>query len=143
MINAFVFFFLCGYLCQFDFYQFFLRSDDSSVQKLLQSFTFREMDEIRDIVAEHEKAPEKRAAQKVLAGDITAMMHGQEGLQTALDATEVLFGKKSGRLTADEMLRLAGDAPSIAVSRADVLNQRVVDLAVRVGAAQSKGMVNV
>uniref|UniRef100_A0AAV1TKY2 Tyrosine--tRNA ligase n=1 Tax=Peronospora matthiolae TaxID=2874970 RepID=A0AAV1TKY2_9STRA len=124
----------------FDFYQFFLRSDDSSVQKLLQSFTFREMDEIRDIVAEHEKAPEKRAAQKVLAGDITAMMHGQEGLKAALDATEVLFGKKSGCLSADEMLRLAGDAPSIAVSRADVLNQRVVDLAVRVGAAQSKAM---
>ena len=98
------------------------------------------MDEIRDIVAEHEKAPEKRAAQKVLAEDITAMVHGQEGLKAALDATEVLFGKKGGHLTADEMLRMAGDAPLTALSRADVLDQSVVDLAVRVGAAQSKGV---
>lgn len=97
------------------------------------------MEEIRDIVAEHEKAPEKRAAQKVLAEDITAMMHGQEGLKAALDATELLFGKKSGPLTAEEMLRMAGDAPMSALSRADVVDQSLVDLAVRIGAAKSKG----
>lgn len=126
---------------QFDFYQFFLRSDDRDVEKLLKSFTFREVDEIRDIVAEHEEAPEKRAAQRVLAEDITVMMHGQEGLKTALDATELLFGKKSRPLTAEEMLRMAGDAPMTALSRADVLNQTIVDLAVRIGAAKSKGVL--
>jgi tyrosyl-tRNA synthetase len=109
------------------------------VEKLLKSFTFRELDGIRDIVAEHEKAPGKRAAQKVLAEDMTVLMHGQEGLKAALDATELLFGKKSGPLTAEEMLRMAGDAPMTALSRMDVINQPLVDLAVRVGAAKSKG----
>ncbi|RLN91076.1 hypothetical protein BBJ28_00009614 [Nothophytophthora sp. Chile5] len=127
--------------CQFDFYQYFLRSDDRDVEQLLKSFTFREVEEIRDIVAEHEKAPEKREAQKLLAEDITVMMHGQEGLRTALDATELLFGKKSGPLTAEEMLRMAGDAPVTTISRADVINQSLVDLAVRIGASKSKGKV--
>ncbi|KAF1793527.1 Tyrosine-tRNA ligase, bacterial-type, type 1 [Phytophthora cactorum] len=122
----------------FDFYQFFLRSDDRDVEKLLKSFTFREVEDIRDIVAEHEKAPEKRAAQKVLAEEITVMMHGQEGLKAALDATELLFGKKSGPLTAEEMLCMAGDAPMTVLSRADVIDQSLVDLAVRLGAASQK-----
>ena len=97
------------------------------------------MDEIRDIVAEHEKAPGMRVAQKMLAEDITAMMHGQKGLKAALNATEVLFGRKSGPLAAEEILRMARDAPMTALSRADVLNESVVDLAVRVGAVKSKG----
>ncbi|RLN62740.1 hypothetical protein BBJ29_001982 [Phytophthora kernoviae] len=122
----------------FDFYQYFLRSDDHDVEQLLRSFTFREMDEIRDIVAEHQKAPEKRAAQKLLAEDITVMMHGQEGLKAALDATELLFGKKSGPLTAEEMLSMAGDAPVTALSRTDVVDQSLVDLAIRIGASKSK-----
>ncbi|RLN55583.1 hypothetical protein BBJ28_00008668 [Nothophytophthora sp. Chile5] len=125
----------------FDFYQYFLRSDDRDVEQLLKSFTFREVEEIRDIVAEHEKAPEKREAQKLLAEDITVMMHGQEGLRTALDATELLFGKKSGPLTAAEMLRMAGDAPVTTLSRGDVIDQSLVDLAVRIGASKSKGKV--
>ncbi|KAF4319098.1 hypothetical protein JM18_006101 [Phytophthora kernoviae] len=122
----------------FDFYQYFLRSDDHDVEQLLRNFTFREMDEIRDIVAEHQKAPEKRAAQKLLAEDITVMMHGQEGLKAALDATELLFGKKSGPLTAEEMLSMAGDAPVTALSRTDVVDQSLVDLAIRIGASKSK-----
>ncbi|CAI5744681.1 unnamed protein product [Peronospora destructor] len=99
----------------FDFYQFFLRSDDRDVEKLLKCFTFRDVDEIRDIVAEHEKAPEMRAAQK-----------------------NYFSGEKTGLLAAEEMLRMARDAPMTALSRADVLNESVVNLAVRVGAAKSK-----
>ncbi|RLN91246.1 hypothetical protein BBJ28_00026428 [Nothophytophthora sp. Chile5] len=87
---------------QFDFYQYFLRAVDRDVEQLLKSFTFREVEETRDIVAEHEMAPEKREVQKLLAEGITVMMHGQEGLRTALDATELLFGKKSGPLTAED-----------------------------------------
>ncbi|KAG7394959.1 Tyrosine--tRNA ligase, mitochondrial [Phytophthora boehmeriae] len=122
----------------FDFYQYFLRSDDHDVEQLLKSFTFRKLNDISDIVAEHQKAPEKRAAQKLLAEDITMMMHGQEGLKAALGATELLFGQKSRPLTAEEMLSMAGDAPVTALSRADVVNQSLVGLAVRIGAIKSK-----
>ncbi|OWZ09931.1 Tyrosine-tRNA ligase [Phytophthora megakarya] len=118
--------------------EFFLRSDDCDVEKLLMSFTFRDVDEIRDIVIEHEKAPEKRAAQKVLAEDITVMMHGQKGLKAALGATTLLFGKKSGPLTAEEVLRMAGDAPMTILSRANVVDKSLVDLVVKISAAKSK-----
>ncbi|KUF96788.1 Kidney mitochondrial carrier protein 1 [Phytophthora nicotianae] len=67
-------------------------------------------------------------------------MHGQEGLKAALDATELLFGKKQGPLTAEEMLQMAGDAPMTILSRTDVVDQSLVDLAVRIGAVKSKVM---
>lgn len=125
---------------QFDFYQYFWRADDRDVEQLLKSFTFLDVDEIRELVHEHAKAPEKREAQKVLAENITTTMHGAEGLASALAATRVLFGKSSETpLTADQVLSMAGDAPTTTLARADVLNASLVDLCVRVGAAKSKG----
>lgn len=124
---------------QFDFYQYFLRSDDHDVEQLLKSFTFFPVEEIHDLMHEHQKAPENRAAQKVLAESITTTMHGKEGLQSALTATSLLFGKQSGVLTADQVLRMAGDAPISTVSKADIIDRPLVDLCVRLGASKSKG----
>lgn len=125
---------------QFDFYQYFLRADDRDVEQLLKSFTFLAVEEIRDLVHEHDKAPEKREAQKVLAETITTTIHGAEGFQSALAATSVLFGKSAGQpLTADQVLSMAGDAPVFPVARAEVVGRQLVDLCVRVGAAKSKG----
>ncbi|KAF1333691.1 Tyrosine-trna ligase, partial [Globisporangium splendens] len=125
----------------FDFYQYFLRADDRDVEQLLKSFTFFSVEEIQELVQEHQKAPERREAQKVLAEAITTTMHGKEGLQSALSATELLFGGKKttgGELTADQVLQLAGDAPVSTVSRADIIDRSLVDLCVRVGASKSK-----
>ncbi|TDH68650.1 hypothetical protein CCR75_003760 [Bremia lactucae] len=121
-----------------DFYQFFLRSDDRDVEKLLKSFTFRELDEICEIVAEHVKTPEKRAAQRVLAEDITAMIHGRAALKSALNATELLYRVKKDTLSAEDMLRMARDTPTITLFRTEVVDHTLVDLAVRIGAATSK-----
>jgi tyrosyl-tRNA synthetase len=109
------------------------------VEQLLRSFTFRDVDEIRELCHEHEKSPEKRSAQKVLAEDVTVALHGTDGLRAALDATEMLFGKQFAPLTADQVLAMAGDAPQALLSSEDVLHQSIVDLAVRIGASPSKG----
>ncbi|RHY58555.1 hypothetical protein DYB30_006044 [Aphanomyces astaci] len=52
----------------YDFYQFFIRTDDADVGTLLKTFTLLDMDEIETIVATHSAAPEKRHAQQILAG---------------------------------------------------------------------------
>ncbi|TYZ65459.1 hypothetical protein PybrP1_005023 [[Pythium] brassicae (nom. inval.)] len=123
----------------FDFYQYFLRSDDRDVEQLLKSFTFLVLDDIRALVHEHHKAPEKREAQKVLAATVTTTIHGAEGLEAALAATSVLFGKATGApLSAEQVLRLAGDAPVLSAARADVVGQQLVDVCVRVGVVKSK-----
>ncbi|GLD93447.1 hypothetical protein PINS_up002039 [Pythium insidiosum] len=126
----------------FDFYQYFLRADDRDVEQLLKSFTFLELDEIRDIVHEHGKAPERRLAQHHLADTITTTMHGADGLKGAKDATALLFGKADDAnavtLTAATVKSLAADAPLFSLLRDQVVGQALVDVAVRCGAAKSK-----
>lgn len=60
----------------FALYQFFVRRPDSEVEKLLKLFTFLSLKDIKQLMAEHEKEPEKRKAQTILAEDITLLVHG-------------------------------------------------------------------
>ncbi len=81
-------------------YQFWLNQDDAIVVQLLKSFTFlpkARIDELETAVAE---APFRREAQKVLAAEVTAYVHGESATQQAMDASAALFG--SGDLAALE-----------------------------------------
>lgn len=60
----------------FELYQFFLRTPDAEVERLLKIFTFRTLDEITVIVRKHQDNPEKRQAQQILATDVTRLVHG-------------------------------------------------------------------
>lgn len=60
----------------FAFYQFFIRTPDSEVGKLLKLFTFLPMNEIEDIVQKHKRVPELREAQQKLAEEVTLLIHG-------------------------------------------------------------------
>jgi len=82
----------------FDFYQYFLRRKDSEVENLLKLFTFRPLEEITKIMASHWKEPARQRAQQVLAKDVTRLVHGDAGLQTALACTDVLYRNNAGRL---------------------------------------------
>ncbi|KAL4103119.1 hypothetical protein PRIC1_006854 [Phytophthora ramorum] len=82
---------------QFNLYQFLLRSGDRDVEKLFKSFTFREVDELRDIVAEHDEAPENRAAEKVLTeiNEMTEMMHVKGSWEYMVDDKHGVYGDMS------------------------------------------------
>ncbi|CAH2278282.1 tyrosine--tRNA ligase, mitochondrial [Pelobates cultripes] len=67
----------------FDFYQFFVRQKDSSVERFLKLFTFLPLEEIEKIMEQHVKEPEKRVPQKRLAAEVTKLVHGKEGLESA------------------------------------------------------------
>ncbi|MBZ3873462.1 Tyrosine--tRNA ligase, mitochondrial [Sciurus carolinensis] len=75
----------------FELYQFFVRQQDDSVERYLKLFTFLPLPEIDHIMQLHVKEPEKRGAQKRLAAEVTKLVHGQEGLNSAKRCTQALY----------------------------------------------------
>jgi tyrosyl-tRNA synthetase len=75
------------------FYQFWLNVSDEDAEKYIKLFTLLNKDEIDQIVEEHIKQPHLRLLQRKLAGEVTLMVHSKEGLETATEASEILFGK--------------------------------------------------
>ncbi|KAF7720823.1 tyrosyl-tRNA synthetase [Apophysomyces ossiformis] len=82
----------------FDFYQFFMRSTDADVRKYLSMFTLLKPEEVDEVMREHEKQPEKRVAQKLLADETTELVHGLDAVRQAQTATKVLFGESLTQL---------------------------------------------
>jgi len=75
----------------YQFYQFWLNATDADVVKWIKIFTLLPLQEIEEILQQHEAAPHLRIAQKRLAEEVTKFVHGSHGLQAALDTTEKLF----------------------------------------------------
>ena len=124
----------------FAFYQFWLNTDDRDAVAYLKSFTFRNESEISDLEAVVATRPEKREAQRVLAGDVTALVHGTEQVARALHASELLFGEDITTLPVDDVLAVFADVPSTELPAAEVTGEGigVVDLVARVQLAPSK-----
>ena len=78
----------------YKFYQFWFNTDDRDVEKLLKLYTFMPLEEIEALITEHNKAPEKRLAQKKLALEVTATVHGLETAKSVVNASEILFNPK-------------------------------------------------
>jgi tyrosyl-tRNA synthetase len=75
------------------FYQFWMNVSDEDAGKYLKLFTLLEREEIERLVAEHAEAPHLRILQKRLASEVTRMVHSEDDLTSAMEATEILFGK--------------------------------------------------
>ena len=88
------------------FYQFWVNTHDDDVVDRLKVFTFLTRAEIEDYAREVAEAPFKRAAQKRLAFEVTALVHGPQVAQAQIDAAEALFGK--GELSALDAQTVAG-----------------------------------
>ncbi|XP_069716408.1 tyrosine--tRNA ligase, mitochondrial [Phaenicophaeus curvirostris] len=75
----------------FELYQFFVRQQDNVVEKYLKLFTFLPLEEIDHIMEMHAKEPEKWGPQKRLAAEVTKLVHGREGLESAKRCTKALY----------------------------------------------------
>ncbi|XP_053318679.1 tyrosine--tRNA ligase, mitochondrial [Spea bombifrons] len=98
----------------FEFYQFFVRQQDSVVEKFLKLFTFLPLAEIEHIMEQHAKEPEKRGPQKRLAAEVTKLVHGKEGFESAKRCTHALFHSSTDALEAmsdQELQELFREAP--------------------------------
>ncbi|QOR65856.1 tyrosine--tRNA ligase [Cytobacillus suaedae] len=96
----------------YEFYQFWINTDDRDVISYLKYFTFLSQEEIEQLENETSQAPEKRAAQKALAEELTKLVHGEEALVQAVKISEALFSGSIGNLTADEIKQGFKDVPS-------------------------------
>ncbi len=75
------------------FYQFWLNVADADAMNYIKIFTFLSKGEIEELVARHNEAPHERVLQKSLAEEVTRIVHSQEALNGAIEATNILFGK--------------------------------------------------
>lgn len=91
----------------FELYQFFLRQPDDAVERYLKLFTFLPLAEIQHLMQLHCNQPEKREPQKRLAAEVTKLVHGQEGLDSAKRCTKALYHSNVEALEAmsDEELK--------------------------------------
>lgn len=76
----------------FRFYQFWINVGDDEVERYLKVFTFLPKEEIESILTEHVQAPHQRGAQRRLAEEVTRLIHGDEAVSQAQEATQLLFG---------------------------------------------------
>ena len=123
------------------FYQFWLNADDRDVIVYLKFFTWLSQEEIADLEASVRAEPEKRAAQRELARQVTAMLHGPTELEKALRASEVLFGKEISGLGVDDVLDIFADVPSTELAKSKLNDDgfTLADALVISGLAPSKG----
>ncbi len=123
----------------FKFFQFWLNTDDRDVVNYLKFFTFLDRDRVRELEAAAAAAPEKREAQRVLAREVTALVHGAEQVARAEHASSLLFGEDITTLDAGDVLAVLEDVPSTEIPSDEFgVGVGIVDLVARVQLAPSK-----
>jgi tyrosyl-tRNA synthetase len=86
------------------FYQYFLNTEDAKVVEYLKVFSERDREEIEDLASRTAERPEQRAAQRVLADDVTALVHGPAERDAAVQAAEAVFGRSDLRELPESVL---------------------------------------
>lgn len=127
----------------YQFYQFWLKVADADVYKFLKYFTFLSIEEIDAIEAKDKASGSKPEAQRILAEEMTRLIHGEEALAAAQRISESLFAEDQSSLTESDFEQLALDGlPAFEVS--DGIN--AVEALVKTGLASSnkeaRGFVN-
>lgn len=79
----------------YKFYQFWINASDEDAEKYIKIFTTLDRDTIENLIKEHKEAPHLRKLQKVLAREVTIMVHSEADYRTAVDASEILFGNST------------------------------------------------
>ena len=119
------------------FYQFWINAEDAKVGEYLKLFTFLPLDEIDEILADHELRPGLRAAQRRLAVEVTTLVHGPDEADGVVAASSALFGR--GDLATLPASTLAGalhEAGAVELSAAD--QPTITDALVATGLAESR-----
>lgn len=79
----------------YQFYQFWLNVGDEEAEKYIKIFTLLDRETVENAIAEHRTDPGRRTLQKILAKEVTIMVHGESEYEKALAASALLFGKSS------------------------------------------------
>jgi tyrosyl-tRNA synthetase len=125
----------------FQFYQFWINTEDTDTVRYLKYFSLLSQDDIGLLDAATQTEPHLRSAQKALAEDVTRRVHGETGLAKAVQATGALFGGDLSGLSADDVADVFSDVPSSEVTREKLGGEgmSIVDFLSESGVASSKG----
>jgi tyrosyl-tRNA synthetase len=108
----------------YKFYQFWLNVSDEDAEKYIKIFTSLDKETIDALIEEHKKDPGMRVLQKRLAQEVTVLVHSQEALDAAIEASNILFGKstKEGLEKLDEatFLDIFDGVPQEHIARTDL-----------------------
>ena len=124
----------------FRFYQFWLNTDDRDAAPYLKFFTFLDRPAIDALEKATADAPERREAQRVLAREVTTLVHGADQTTRAEHASSLLFGEDITTLSVEDVLEVFEDVPSTELPAAALAGDGIglVDLIVRAELAPSK-----
>ena len=119
----------------YEFYQFWINQSDADVIRFIKLFTFLEREEIESLEESVMTEPHLRKAQKRLAEDITAFIHGEEALAEAQRITEALFSGDIKSLSVDQIRDAFKDVPSASYTDDDM---NLVKVLVETGISSSR-----
>ena len=119
------------YTSPYTFYQFWLNVSDIDAERYIKIFTMLPREVIEEAIAEHREDPGQRRLQKLLAKEITVMVHGEAEYEKALDASNILFGKSTRealqKLDEKTFLAVFDGVPQFALPK-DKLSANILDL---------------
>ncbi len=128
----------------YKFYQYWLNASDEDAENYIKIFTLMEEAEINALIERHREAPHQRELQRTLAEDITRRVHSQEDLDTAIAATNVLFGKSTledlKSLSEADFFSVFEGVPTATVARSEFEGMGIIDaLSAKTGFLKSNG----
>ena len=110
----------------YKFYQYWLNASDEDAAKYIRIFTLLDKETIENLESEHAENPGARKLQRALAEDVTVRIHGEDGLNQALAATKILFGKSTKEelfsLSARDLLSVSEGVPQFTLPKIHVEN---------------------
>ncbi|KAB2660015.1 MAG: tyrosine--tRNA ligase [Verrucomicrobia bacterium] len=123
------------------FYQFWIRTDDRDVVRMLKYFTFLSQEDIAMLEEEHLAKPEARVAHKALAKSATDLIHGLNATQEAMRASEILFGGELEGISEITFNDIVGEVPTkpFEAIKFEGSGWPLIDALVHAGLASSKG----
>jgi tyrosyl-tRNA synthetase len=120
-------------------YQAFVRVPDSVVGRYLRYFTWLTKDRIEELGAATAHRPERREAQRALAWEVTALVHGEEEATKVSRAADALFSEEVAALDEATLLQVFADAPSTTFDRSSLDDGlELVEALVRTGMVPSR-----
>ena len=127
----------------YQFYQFWLNVSDVEAERYIKIFTMLDKQTIESAIAAHKECPEKRELQKLLAKEVTVMVHGEKEYETAVKASQMLFGKATTEdlraLDEKTFLAVFDGVPTHAIDRSKLPLGILDALAVETDIFPSKG----
>ena len=127
----------------YQFYQFWLNVSDQDAERYIKIFTMLDRETITRAIEEHRQCPERRELQKLLAKEVTVMVHGQKEYETALKASQMLFGKATAEdlrsLDEKTFLAVFDGVPTFSIERSKLPLGMLDALAVQTPIFPSKG----